>query len=83
MNGSISLTAAGLAQLLERWTAELVRTNIQGLKITKDKDTSFVHPIARPSLGPLFDDPPGGTQPSFIRRASPQGPIPYPFIYHF
>ena len=25
VNGSISLTAAGLAQLLERWTAELVR----------------------------------------------------------
>ena len=55
VNGSISLTAAGLAQLLERWTAELVRfpgpDQYSGLKITKDKDTSFVHPIARPLFG--------------------------------
>ena len=34
-------------------------------------------------LAPLFDDPLGGTQSSFIRRASPQGTIPYPFIYHY
>lgn len=49
------LRAAGLAQLLERWPAERARfpgpDHIQGLKITKDKDTSLVHPIARPSLG--------------------------------
>ena len=68
---------------LENWFDFRDRTNIHGLKITKDKDTSFVHPIARPSLGPLFDDPPEGTQPSFIRGAPPQGTIPYPFIYLF
>ena len=56
------LRAAGLAQLLERWPAERARfpgpDHIQGLKITKDKDTSFVHPIARPSLGSFMWWPP-------------------------
>ena len=82
------LRAAGLAQLLERWPAERARfpgpDHIQGLKITKDKDTSFVHPIARPSLGSfMWWPPPGGYSTKFYPGGSTPRYNPLPFYIPF